>query len=156
VAAPTQHLPQLYRFCFLMTGEESKAQAAFQDTIRESASRSAEDEPLNDRLWFFRQARWRCLAASEQGAQAEIVAMEEREVAPEAATQLEQLEPEHLAIWISGAPEPQRSALALYYLDEFSYREIATLLELKVTELGQLIAQGRRQFQAWLHAIVPL
>src|SRR5713101_5669138 len=115
-----------------MTGEESKAQAAFQDTIRESASRSAEGEPLHDRLWFFRQARWRCLAASEQGTQAEMVAMEEGEVAPEAAMQLRQLEPEQLAVWISGAPEPQRSALALYYLDEFTYRELAALLELKV------------------------
>ena len=139
-----------------MTGEESKAEAAFQDTIRASASRPAEGEPPHDRLWFFREARWRCLAASEQGPQAEAIAMEETEVASEAPEQLAQLEPHQLAIWIAGAPEPQRSALALYYLDEFSYRELAMLLELKVTELGELISQGRRQFQAWLDAMVQV
>lgn len=135
-----------------MTGDEQKAEAAFHDTIREAASHSAEGEPPNDRLWFFREARWRCLAAVEHGVQAEEIEMEETDVAPEAPSQLEQLEPQQLAIWISGATDPQRSALALYYLDELSHREIASLLELSVTELGELVSQGRRQFQAWLDA----
>ena len=135
-----------------MIGDEEKAQAAFQDTIREAAAHSAEGEPPKDRLWFFREARWRCLAAGEQGIQAEAVAMEEMVVAAEAPEQLQQLEPQQLAIWIAGAPEPQRSALALYYLDEFNHREISSLLELSITELGGLISQGRRQFQAWLDA----
>ncbi|MDP9254390.1 MAG: hypothetical protein M3O66_05565 [Verrucomicrobiota bacterium] len=154
MAAPSQNLPQLYRFCFLMTGEEGKAQAAFQDTIREAASRSAEGEQSNDRIWFFREARWRCLAAGEKGIQGEPVTMEEAEVSADAPQQLEQLEAKQLGIWIAGAPEPQRSALALYYLDEFNYRELLELLELKTTELGELISQGRRQFQAWLDVIV--
>jgi DNA-directed RNA polymerase specialized sigma24 family protein len=156
VTAPTNNLPQLYRFCFLMTGDELKAQAAFQDTIREAAAHSAEDEPPNDRLWFFREARWRCLAAGEHGVQAEEIEMEETDVAPEAPSQLEQLEPQQLAIWISGAPDPQRSALAFYYLDELSHREIASLLELSITELGSLVSKGRRQFQAWLDAHIFL
>lgn len=139
-----------------MTGDEHKAQAAFQDTIREAASHSAEGEPPNDRLWFFKEARWRCLAAGEYGVQAEDVEMEETDVAAEAPSQLEQLEPQQLAIWIAGAPDPQRSALALYYLDEFNHREIASLLELSITELGELISQGRRQFQAWLDAHIFL
>jgi len=54
-----------------MTGDASKAQAAFQETVREAALRSARDEPLPDRLWFFRDARWRCVAVCEQGIQAE-------------------------------------------------------------------------------------
>ena len=135
-----------------MTGDEHKAQAAFEDTIREAASHSAEGEPPNDRLWFFREARWRCLAAGAHGIQAEDVEMEETDVAAEAPAQLEQLEPQQLAIWVSGAPDPQRSALSLYYLDELNHREIASLLELSITELGELISRGRRQFQAWLDA----
>ncbi len=137
-----------------MTGEEAKAQAAFHDTIREAASHSAEGEPARDRLWFFREARWRCLAAGAQGVQAEELAMEEAEISPEAPAQIAKLEPQQLAIWIAGAPEPQRSALALYYLDEFDYRELLALLEIKVPELSKLLGQGRRQFQAWLNAMV--
>jgi DNA-directed RNA polymerase specialized sigma24 family protein len=92
---------------------------------------------------------------SEQGLQAERGALEEAEILPGAPMQIEQLDPDQLAVWISAAPEPQRSALALFYLDEFSLREMVALLEMKAGELSQLISSGRRQFQAWLNAAAP-
>jgi DNA-directed RNA polymerase specialized sigma24 family protein len=155
VSVTTKNLPQLYRFCFLMTGDASKAQEAFQDTVREATLRSARDEPPPDRLWFFRDARWRCIAMSEQGLQAEAGMLEEAEISPVAPMQVEQLGPDQLAVWISAAPEPQRSALALFYLDEFSLREMLALLGMKAGELSELISSGRGQFQAWLDATTP-
>jgi DNA-directed RNA polymerase specialized sigma24 family protein len=155
VSVTTQNLPQLYRFCFLMTGDASKAQEAFQGTVREATLGSARDEPPSDRLWFFRDARLRCIAVSEQGLQAEPGVLEEAEISPGAPMQIEQLDPDQLAVWISAAPEPQRSALALFYLDEFSLREMLAVLEMKAGELSELISRGRRQFQAWLNAAVP-
>ena len=150
MAVTTKILPQLYRFCFLMTGDAAKAQTAFQDTVREAATRTDADEPPPDRLWFFRQARERCIALGEQGIQAEPGMLEENEIAPDAAAQIAALTPEQLGVWISAAPEPQRSALALFYLDEFTLAELLSLLEMKAGELSQLICSGRRQFQAWL------
>lgn len=155
MSVTTKNLPQLYRFCFLMTGEAAKAQEAFQNTVREAAVRSARDEPPPDRLWFFRDARWRCLGVTEEGIQAEPGMMEEAEISPVAPKQIERLEPDQLAVWISAAPEPQRSALALFYLDEFSLPEMLALLEVKAGELSDLISSGRRQFQAWLDATTP-
>jgi len=155
VLETNQNLPQLYRFCFLMTGDAAKAQEAFQATLREAALRAAHGEPPRDRLWFFRDARWRCVEASEQGLQAEESTLDECEVAPHAAAQVRQLHPEQLAVWISGAPDPQRSALASYYLNEFTLRELRMLLDLKAKELSELICAGRRQFQAWLDATTP-
>ena len=155
VLETNQNLPQLYRFCFLMTGDAQKAQEAFQGTLREAALRAGRGEPPPDRLWFFRDARWRCVDASEQGLQPEESTLEECEVSPNAAAQVRQLHPEQLAVWISGAPDPQRSALAAYYLDEFTLREMLTLLDLKAKELSALICAGRRQFQAWLDATTP-
>jgi DNA-directed RNA polymerase specialized sigma24 family protein len=138
-----------------MTGDAGKAQEAFQDTVRDAALRSARDEPPPDRLWFFRDARWRCIAVSEEDLQAEPGMLEETEISPSAPMQIEQLDPDQLAVWISAAPEPQRSALALFYLDEFSLREMLALLEMKAGDLSDLIASGRRQFQAWLDATTP-
>jgi DNA-directed RNA polymerase specialized sigma24 family protein len=138
-----------------MTGEASKAQEAFQGTVREAALRSARDEPPSDRLWFFHDARWRCIAVSEQGLQAEPGVLEEAEISPGAPMQIEQLDPDQLAVWISAAPEPQRGALALFYIDEFSLREMLALLEMKAGELSELLSRGRRQFQAWLNAAAP-
>lgn len=138
-----------------MTGDAAKAQEAFQNTVREAAVRSARDEPPADRLWFFRDARWRCVAVCEEGLQAEPGMLEEADISPIAPVQIEQLEPDQLAVWISAAPEPQRSALALFYLDEFNLGEMLALLEVKANELSALISSGRRQFQAWLDATTP-
>lgn len=150
-----ENLPQLYRFCYLMTGEAAKAQLAFQSTLRAAALRAGQGDPAPDRLWFFRDARWQSLIASESGLQAEPGTVEEAEVTAHSPEQIEELQPEQLAIWISAAPEPQRSALAAFYLDEFTPRELLSLLELKMGELSELIASGRRQFQAWLDATTP-
>jgi len=155
VSVPEQNLPQLYRFCFLMMGDASKAQEIFHTTLREAAQRAAQGELPNERFWVFRDARWRCLEASKTDLQAEPLEMEEQEMTEAVVSQIEQLEPAHLAIWISAAPEPQRTALALFYLDEFDYREIVDLADLKLSELSRLLAVGRRQFQAWLDATFP-
>jgi DNA-directed RNA polymerase specialized sigma24 family protein len=155
VAVSNKNLPQLYRFCFLMMGDSEKAKDAFQGTVREAALRSAHGEPPPDRLWFFRDARWRCVAASAQDLQAEPGHLEEHDITAAAPAQLAHIDIEQLAIWFSAAPEPQRSALALFYLDEFNHAELAAILEMKPRELPALIASGRREFQAWLDAVAP-
>ena len=138
-----------------MLGDSRTAQEVFETTLREAALRAAHGELPNQRFWLFRDARWRCLEASETDLQAEPLEIKEHEMTPEALSQIKQLEPTQLAIWISGAPDPQRSALALFFLDEFDYREILKLTELKISELSRLLAGGRRQFQAWLDDILP-
>jgi DNA-directed RNA polymerase specialized sigma24 family protein len=150
-----QNLPQLYRFCFLMLGDSRKAQEAFHATLREAALRAAQGELPKEPFWLFRDARWCCLEASKMDLQPESLEMDEHEIAPEAASQIEQLDPAQLAIWISAAPDPQRTALALFYLDEFNYREILDVAELKLSALSRCLAKGRRQLQAWLDAKHP-
>src|SRR5881398_3580053 len=118
-----------------MIGDARKAQEIFETT--------------------FRDARWRCLEASETDLQAEPLEIDDRDVVSESPSQIGHLEPAQLAIWISSAPDPQRTALALFYLDEFDYREILDLAELKLSELSRLLAMGRRQLQAWLDAKHP-
>ncbi|MEP6937910.1 MAG: sigma-70 family RNA polymerase sigma factor [Chthoniobacterales bacterium] len=155
MAVSNRNLPQLYRFCFLMTGDAAKAQDVFQATVREAAMRAARGDAASDRLWFFRDARGRCLRAMEEDLQAEALELDEREISPSAPARIARLDAEQLAIWISAAPEPQRSALAFYYIDEFAPREMLSLLEMKVPELARLVASARRQFQAWLDATIP-
>jgi DNA-directed RNA polymerase specialized sigma24 family protein len=138
-----------------MLGDARKAQEIFQTTLREAASRAARGELPKERFWLFRDARWRSLETSETELQAEPLEIDEHDIVPEAPSQIEQLEPAQLAIWISSAPDPQRTALALFYLDEFDYLEILDLAELKLNELSRLLTLGRRQFQAWMDAMLP-
>jgi DNA-directed RNA polymerase specialized sigma24 family protein len=150
-----QNLPQLYRFCFLMLGDASKAQEVLQTTLREAALRAAQGELPKGPFWLFREARWRCLEATKEDLQPESLKLDEHDVAPQAASQIERLQVAQLAIWISSAPDPQRTALALFYLDEFDYGEILDLAEIKLADLSRLLAQGRRELQAWLDAMFP-
>jgi DNA-directed RNA polymerase specialized sigma24 family protein len=147
----SQVLPQLYRFCFLMMGDAVKAEEIFQATMHEMALRSAGGNMPDDHLWIFREARTRCLEASEIALQAEPMEFEEHPVAPGASAQIEKLDPTQLAVWVSGAPEPQRTALALFYLDLFDHQDLLALTELKTAELAKLLAGGRLQFQAWMN-----
>lgn len=156
MAEEKQDLLQLYRFCFLMLADATKAQEIFRATLREAARLAVDGEAPRDRLWFFRNARWRCLEAGEQGLQAENVDFKQGELADWAPSQIEKLEPEQFAIWISAAPDPQRTALSLFYLNEFSYRDLLSLTELKPPELSKLLGNGRREFQAWLDATFPV
>jgi DNA-directed RNA polymerase specialized sigma24 family protein len=155
VAEEKQNLLQLYRFCFLMLADAAKAQEVFHATLRGAAQLAANSEAPRDRLWFFRDARWRCLEAGEKSLQAEDVDLEQDELVESAPSQIEKLEPQQLAVWISGAADPQRTALALFYLDEFNYRELLSVTELKPPELSKLLCDGRRQFQAWLDTTFP-
>lgn len=147
-----QNLSQLYRFCFLMLGDLRKAQEVFNTTLREAGLRAAQGELPREPYWLFREARWLCLETSKMDLQPESLEIEEHDITSQAASQIKQLEPAQLAIWISAAPDPQRTALALFYLDEFDYMEILEIAELKLSTLSRCLSQGRRQLQAWLDA----
>ena len=138
-----------------MLGDSRQAQEVFHATLREAAQRAAHGELPSESFWLFREARWRCLEATKDDLQPEAVEIVEHDLDVAAASQIERLDPAQLAIWISTAPDPQRSALALFYLNEFDYRDILDLAELKLNELSRLLARGRRQLQAWLDAKFP-
>jgi len=138
-----------------MLGDSRKAQEVFHATLREAAQGAALGELPSETFWLFREARWRCFEATKNDLQPEAVEIDEHDLCAAAASQIERLDPVQLAIWISSAPDPQRSALALFYLDEFDYRDILDLAELKLNELSRLLAGGRRQLQAWLDAKFP-
>jgi DNA-directed RNA polymerase specialized sigma24 family protein len=135
-----------------MLGDSRKAQEVFNTTLREAAVRAAQGELPKEPFWLFREARWRCLEASKTDLQPESLKIDEHDIAPQAASQIKPLEPAQLAIWISAAPDPQRTVLALFYLDEFDYLEILDIAELKLSTLSRCLGQGRRQLQAWLDA----
>ena len=139
-----------------MIGDAQKASEVFRATIAAAAERARSGEAPADRFWLFREARGRCLEVSEQGLQAEDVDLVQEELSPSAAEQIARLDVTQLAIWVAGAPEPQRTALALFYLGDLPHTDILKIAELKTNELGALLSSARAQFQAWLNATVPL
>ena len=138
-----------------MLGDATKALEVFQAVMHDAALRAAAGELPKDRLWLFRDARDRCLEVSEAGLQPEEAELEEHALDTHGPAQIGQLEPSQLAVWIAGAPDPQRSVLALFYLDEFDHDELLALTDLKTSEMARLLGDARQQFQAWLNAVLP-
>src|SRR5690348_15236054 len=112
-----------------MTGDTARALQAFQKTLREAALLAARGQLPSDRLWAFHEARHQCLTVSKNDLQPETDLVPEQPIAADAVTRVAQLEPGQFAIWVSNAPEPQRSALAFFYLNEFTHREMQNLLD---------------------------
>jgi len=135
-----------------MLGDSRKAQEVFNTTLREAAVRAAQGELPKEPFWLFREARWRCLEASKTDLQPESLKIDEHDIAPQAASQIKPLEPAQTGNLDFRGPDPQRTALALFYLDEFDYLEILDIAELKLSTLSRCLGQGRRQLQAWLDA----
>src|SRR5206468_10629440 len=98
-----------------MLADAAEAQEVFHATLREAAQLAAGSEAPRNRLRFIRNARWRCLGAGEQGLQAEAADLKQDELAEQAPSQIERRQPQQSAIRISGAAEPQRTALARFY-----------------------------------------
>jgi len=139
-----------------MTGDTARALKAFQNTLREAALLASRAQLPADRLWSFHEARHQCLTLSKDDPQPEPTKIQEEPIAPDAAARVARLEPSRLATWIASAPEPQRSALAFFYLNEFTHREMQNLLDVKMNELAHLISHGRSQFQAWLNTVTDV
>ncbi|CAN5478927.1 hypothetical protein BH18VER2_BH18VER2_15320 [soil metagenome] len=136
-----------------MTGGPTKALEAFQNTVREAALLASRRQLPPDRLWSFHEARHQCLELAKKDVQPQTATMPEEPISVDAADRVARLGPDQLAAWISAAPEPQRSALAFFYLNQFSHREMQNLLDVKMQELASLISHGRSQFQAWLNHV---
>lgn len=136
-----------------MTGDRARALQAFQNTLREAARLASRGQLPSDRLWSFHEARHQCLALSKDDPHPGSMKIQEEPIAPDAAARVARLEPDQLASWVASAPEPQRSALAFFYLNEFTHREMQNLLDVKMNELAQLISHGRSQFQGWLNTV---
>ena len=134
-----------------MTGDTAKALEAFQNTLREAALLAARRQLPEDRLWCFHEARHQCVQITEKDVQPESSELAEEAIAPDAPGRVVHLEPPQLAAWLSTAPEPQRSALAFFSLNDFSHRGMHNLLDVQLQGLASLISHGRAQFQAWLN-----
>src|SRR5207247_10478267 len=127
-----------------MLGDSHKAQEVFHTTLREAALGAAQGQLPKEPFWLFREARWRCLGATKTDLKPESLEIDEHEIAPAAPLQSEQLDPAQLALWISTAPDSQSTALSLFYLDEFAYREILHIAVLKLSDLPRCLSTRRR------------
>ncbi len=100
------------------------------------------------RAWFIAHIRERCLGDEGTAPPApRLLRHEEEEIRP---VEVLEIEAYLVAQRFAQLPEPERSALALFYLDSFTNEEIAKLLKLHPQDLADTLGRARTQLQSLL------
>lgn len=129
----------LYRFAFLLEGDGGTAEQTLVNALTQCAPQIEQIRNEKHRIVFMvRKLRERCL----KGAGGEKSPGGNPETPGERGVR-EVLEGDSFARPFSAMPEPERSALALFYIDLFPVREIASLLGMSFDDLSEALESGR-------------
>lgn len=150
---PSAALAEFYRFALLLTGNAKSAEQVMAETLHEvEAQLSQFRNETSRQAWLVARIRERCLKNNESAAPAAPRLVRDDTDTAEKPTVLK-IEAFLLAQRFHLLPEPERSALALFYLDFFTVEEIAGLLKMEVEGLSDTLAAARQLLQQSLRGL---
>jgi DNA-directed RNA polymerase specialized sigma24 family protein len=147
---PSAALAEFYRFALLLTGNAKSAEKVMAEVLVEAEAQISQLRNETSRhAWMATHIRERCLKNNE--------------AVPPAAPRLLRDDPENgeepevlkieaflIAQRFHGLPEPERSALALFYLEFFTVEEIAQLLKMDDEVFSETLGAARKLLQVSL------
>jgi DNA-directed RNA polymerase specialized sigma24 family protein len=140
---PSAALAEFYRFALLLTGNAKSAEQVMAETLAEVETQISEfRNETSRRAWLATHIRERCLKNNFPGEPAAPrLVGDDTETGEKPATR--KLEAFLLAQRFHMLPEPERSALALFYLEFFTVEEIARLLKMDIELLCDTLGAAR-------------
>ena len=146
----SQHYEPLYRFAFSLTGREADASDLTQQTFYIWATKGHQLRDRNKaKSWLFtilhreflnirrRAVRFPHFELSD--AMADLPT-----ISPEVVNTLDSAQ---VLEFLGQVQEPYRAALSLFYLEDYSYKEIAAILEIPLGTVRSRISRGMAQLQ---------
>jgi DNA-directed RNA polymerase specialized sigma24 family protein len=124
-ASPLDHIQALYRLLLIRTGQRNEAENAIRQIFSDSLQKAGQQSEKLDFAEFFRTAL--SLPAIASG-----VPKTDLEGWPLALHQL---------------PEPDRSAITLFYLEIFSPAVLADILGVDINDLARIISTARKSLE---------
>jgi len=146
---PSATLAEFYRFALLLTGDIRTAEKIMARTL--AVVESQLEEMRNDasrQVWLAQRIRERCL---HENAMNENPVPRLLRTEAEGRPEILKIEAFIVAQRFSTLPEPERSALALFYVDIFQPAEIAQLLKVSIDELCEVLVRARTQLAEAMH-----
>jgi hypothetical protein len=122
----SEHIHALYRLLLIRTGQQIRAEHALRETLTESLENTHRNQNKTDFVKFYRTALKKPATAPEP---------------PET----------DLTGWplaLHQLPEPERSAITLFYLEIFSPGVLSEILGLDIEELARLIGTARKSLES--------
>lgn len=154
---PSSTLKEFYRLALLLAGDVGSAQQLLATCLAD-AEAHIDELRSNDRrrCWMARRMRQQCLA---QGAVMDPLPEAPRLIREEGPDDLSgevlKIEAYIVAQRFHHLPEPERSALALFYLDLFDVEEISEMLGMNLEELADVLTSARVRLQNGLRPAAP-
>jgi len=145
-----QHYEELYRFAFGLTRTEADAKDLTQQTFHIWAMKG---NPLRDgskvKTWLFATLRREFLGLQRNYSHFEYSELsdEDQDVADVSTELVNSLDAARLIELLKQVKEPYRSAVILFYMEDFSYKEMAGILEVPMTTVQSGISRGLGQLQ---------
>jgi DNA-directed RNA polymerase specialized sigma24 family protein len=147
--SPSNALAEFYRFAVLLTGRIDKAEAVMAETLVEAETEITQlRNEKSRRAWYAARIRERCMAGGEATEPAPRLLREGEAMA--GPVEVLEIEAWLVAQRFQQLPEPERTALALFYLDSFTNEDIAKLLKLHEDELADTLGRARTMLQEQL------
>ena len=146
----TQHYEPLYRFAFSLTRAEPDAMDLTQQTF---CIWAAKGHQLRDsskvKTWLFTTLRREFLTMREKCSRFEYSEWrdEEQDMADVSMELVNSLDGARMIELLHQVKEPYRSAVALFYIEDFSYKEMAGILEVPIGTVQSRISRGVRHLQ---------
>ena len=138
VVLPIENITELYRFALLLTGNDEAAADVLAGAVGEMPDELMQLRGEKNRtVWLLRKIRE--LASSPVSTSQNPESEMENEVSD--------LPSSSLPARIAALAEPERSALALFYLDLLELEEIAKLFKISVEELSERLGSARKHLQ---------
>jgi len=140
----------LYRFAMSLSRSESDAGDLVQDTFLAWASKGHQlREPSKVKSWLFTTLHRRFLEGQRRIVRFPHMEMEEaaEDLPPVEPAMVEQLDSRTVVELLAKVDAQFQAAVALFYLEDYSYNEIASILEVPLGTVKSRIARGLTQLK---------
>ncbi|GED69257.1 RNA polymerase subunit sigma [Brevibacillus reuszeri] len=146
----------LYRYLFRMCGSREIAEELLQETFYRAMLSLSIQEARQVRAWLYKVARnlyidWLRKQTSEQNMLENIrrlIPVASRTYEPEMVYRQKE-EKEKVAWVMQQLPERMRTILYLREIEDFTYQELATTLELSMDQVKVTLYRAREKFREW-------
>jgi RNA polymerase sigma-70 factor (ECF subfamily) len=146
----SEHYEPLYRFAFSLTRTEADACDLTQQTFYIWATKGYQlRDPSKVKSWLFTILHREFLKIHRRAVRFPHFELNETSkdlpaISPEIVNTLDAAQ---VFEFLGQVQEPHRAALTLFYLEDYSYKEIADILEVPVGTVSSRIARGLAQLQ---------
>ncbi len=139
---------RLYRFAYRLSGSATDAEDLTQQTFLTAQTNLHQlREPEHAKAWMFTIMRNTYLKGRRRKIQTDVISLEHAPEPSETADEAAQLRLEELQGVMDELPDEFREPLTLFYFQDFSYKEIADILEVPLGTVMSRLARGKKHLR---------